>query len=216
MDEQNLDAGGEGEAPIAEQPPGEAELAETPVAEAPAAEAPAVEAPVVEAPAVEAPAAESPGVEASAEGMTEEEAAQTALEAEDPEAAMAAAMAAEMGLAPDGMNTDVVPPVATSAASFEELGDAVPGSEPAALALLYDLDLPVAIELGRTRLSVQDVLALGRGSVVQLDRQAGEPVDVFVGDRRFAEAEVVIVGEQFGVRITRILTSHVPVPKAKA
>lgn len=95
----------------------------------------------------------------------------------------------------------------TTPAQFEQLSQAVEGSQPAALSLLYDLDLPVAIELGRTRLSVQDVLGLARGSVVQLDRQAGEPVDVYVGDRRFAEGEVVIVGEQFGVRITRIVNT---------
>ena len=71
--------------------------------------------------------------------------------------------------------------------------------------MLYDLTMPVAIELGRTRMSVQEILGLGRGSVIQLDRLAGEPMDVFVGDRRFAEGEVVVVGEQFGVRITRIL-----------
>jgi flagellar motor switch protein FliN/FliY len=74
--------------------------------------------------------------------------------------------------------------------------------------MVYDLTVPVAIELGRTRMSVQEVLALGRGSVIQLDRLAGEPVDVFVGDRRFAEGEVVVVGEQFGVRITRILQNN--------
>ncbi len=84
----------------------------------------------------------------------------------------------------------------------------IPG-EAASLALLYDLTLPVAIELGRTRMSVQELLGLGRGSVIQLDRLAGEPVDVFVGDRRFAEGEVVVVGEQFGVRITRIIAPPV-------
>ena len=128
------------------------------------------------------------------------------LGAEDPEAAMAAAMAAEMGLDPAGNPLEEGVPEGVTA-SFEELGEAIPGSEPAALALLYDLDLPVSIELGRTRLSVQEVLGLGRGSVVQLERQAGEPVDVYVGDRRFAEGEVVIVGEQFGVRITRIVST---------
>ena len=73
------------------------------------------------------------------------------------------------------------------------------------LATLYDLALPVSIELGRTSMTVQEVLQLGRGSVIELDRLAGEPVDIFVGDRRFAEGEVVVLGENFGVRITRIL-----------
>ncbi len=88
---------------------------------------------------------------------------------------------------------------------FGELEDHGPSGDPAALSTVFDLSVPVAIELGRTRMSVQEVLALGRGSVVQLDRLVGEPIDVFVGDRRFAEGEVVVVGEQFGVRITRIL-----------
>lgn len=78
---------------------------------------------------------------------------------------------------------------------------------PAPLSSLYGLSLPVAIELGRTSMKVQEVLSLGRGSVIELDRLAGEPVDVFVGDRRFAEGEVVVLGENFGVRITRILSA---------
>jgi flagellar motor switch protein FliN/FliY len=73
------------------------------------------------------------------------------------------------------------------------------------ISMLLDLTLPISIELGRTSMTVQDILRLGRGSVIQLDRLAGEPIDVFVGERRFAEGEVVLLGETFGVRITRIL-----------
>jgi len=53
---------------------------------------------------------------------------------------------------------------------------------------------------------VQEILQLGRGSVVQLERLAGEPIDIYVGDRRFAEGEVVVLGENFGVRVTRIIS----------
>ncbi len=89
---------------------------------------------------------------------------------------------------------------------LQEVGGGVgKGNSQAALSMVYDLPLPVSVELGRTRLPVQEILGLGRGSVVQLDRLAGEPVDLFVGDRRFAEGEVVVMGEQFGVRITRIV-----------
>ncbi len=88
--------------------------------------------------------------------------------------------------------------------------------DPAALSVLYDLSLPVTIELGRARMAVQELLALGRGSVIQLDRNAGEPIDVFVGDRRFAEGEVVVVGEQFAVRITRLLGASNGNPGADA
>jgi flagellar motor switch protein FliN/FliY len=112
----------------------------------------------------------------------------------EQEAAMEAAMAAAMT---EGEETQIP--------QFDELGSETIHADPAALSMVYDLALPVAIELGRTRMSVQEILALGRGSVIQLERLAGEPIDVFVGDRRFAEGEVVVVGEQFGVRITRVI-----------
>lgn len=92
---------------------------------------------------------------------------------------------------------------------FAEFDEAEPVAEPKRtddLSLLYDLTLPVSIELGRTRMTVQEVLALARGSVIQLDRLVGEAIDIFVGERRFAQGEVVVLGEQFGVRVTRILT----------
>lgn len=79
------------------------------------------------------------------------------------------------------------------------------GAATVPLTTLYDLSLPISIELGRTTMKVQEVLHLGRGSVIELDRLAGEPVDIYVGDRRFAEGEVVVLGENFGVRITRVL-----------
>lgn len=75
------------------------------------------------------------------------------------------------------------------------------------IGMLLDLTLPVSIELGRTSMTVQELLRLGRGSVIQLDRLAGEPIDIYVGDRRFAEGEVVVLGEHFGVRITRVLAN---------
>jgi flagellar motor switch protein FliN/FliY len=95
--------------------------------------------------------------------------------------------------------------VTTTQASFAEIIESAGADVAAALSVLNDLTMPVAIELGRTRMSVQEILSLGRGSVIQLERLAGEPIDIFVGDRRFAEGEVVVVGEQFGVRVTRIL-----------
>lgn len=81
------------------------------------------------------------------------------------------------------------------------------GNTEVPIAMLLDLTLPVSIELGRTSMTVQEILRLGRGSVIQLDRLAGEPIDIYVGDRRFAEGEVVVLGEHFGVRITRILAT---------
>ena len=93
------------------------------------------------------------------------------------------------------------------APDLAELGQGVSGGAEVPLSMLMDLTLPLSIELGRTRMTVQDILRLGRGSVVQLDRLAGEPIDLYVSDRRFAEGEVVVLGEHFGVRITRIISA---------
>jgi flagellar motor switch protein FliN/FliY len=103
---------------------------------------------------------------------------------------------------------------AISAPSFNELGQGVTGSTEVPLSLLLDLNLPISIELGRTNMAVQEILRLGRGSVVQLDRMADEPIDIYVGDRHFAEGEVVILGEHFGVRITRIIAAAANLAKA--
>lgn len=89
---------------------------------------------------------------------------------------------------------------------YSELDNAIGANSEVPLSMLMDLTLPVAIELGRTTMSVQEILQLGRGSVVQLERLAGEPIDIYVGDRRFAEGEVVVLGENFGVRVTRIIS----------
>ncbi len=104
-------------------------------------------------------------------------------------------------------------PVATP--QLAELGAGVHNSAEVPLAMLMDLTLPLSIELGRTRMMVQDILRLGRGSVVQLERLAGEPIDLYVADRRFAEGEVVVLGEHFGVRITRII-SNITSPEGNA
>jgi flagellar motor switch protein FliN len=98
-------------------------------------------------------------------------------------------------------------PSAPQLAEFERVAGA---TSEVPLAMLFSLTLPISIELGRTTMSVQEILRLGRGSVIQLERLAGEPIDIFVGDRRFAEGEVVVLGEHFGVRITRILARGAP------
>lgn len=72
--------------------------------------------------------------------------------------------------------------------------------------LLMDVDLPVSIELGRTKLSISDILALGAGSVVELNKLAGEPVDLLVNHKVVAKGEVVVVDENFGLRITQLMT----------
>jgi flagellar motor switch protein FliN len=71
--------------------------------------------------------------------------------------------------------------------------------------LLRDVELNVKIELGRSRMLVEDVLKLGEGSVVELDKLAGDPVDVFVNDRLVARGEVLVLNDNFCVRVNEIL-----------
>jgi flagellar motor switch protein FliN/FliY len=72
--------------------------------------------------------------------------------------------------------------------------------------LLMDVNLPVSIELGRTELSISELLELGAGSIVELDKLAGEPVDILVNNKPLAKGEVVVLDEHFGVRITSLVS----------
>ncbi len=74
--------------------------------------------------------------------------------------------------------------------------------------MLVDVPIKVTVELGRSQMTVQEILGLEKGSVIELDRIAGDPVDVFVNDYLIAKGEVVVVDDNFGVRITQIIASH--------
>ena len=82
---------------------------------------------------------------------------------------------------------------------------AASASQIGAIDLLRDVELNVKIELGRSRMLVDDVLRLGEGSVVELDKLAGDPVDVFVNDRLVARGEVLVLNDNFCVRINDIV-----------
>jgi flagellar motor switch protein FliN/FliY len=71
--------------------------------------------------------------------------------------------------------------------------------------MLMDVSMQVTVELGRTQMTVRQVLDLQHGSVVELDRLAGEAVDIYVNDHMIARGEVVVVDDKFGVRITELI-----------
>jgi flagellar motor switch protein FliN/FliY len=83
-----------------------------------------------------------------------------------------------------------------------------PTSAPPArrLDLLLDVPLDLAVELGRARMSIQELLGLSPGSVVELDKIAGEPLDILINNRLVARGEAVVVSDKFGVRITDIVS----------
>lgn len=76
------------------------------------------------------------------------------------------------------------------------------------LDLLLDIPLQVTVELGRTKRSVQEILEMSSGSIIELDKLAGEPVDILVNNRLIANGEVVVIDENFGVRITDVLSQR--------
>ncbi len=93
-------------------------------------------------------------------------------------------------------------PVALAALAADQ-----PPADPASINMLYDVELEVKIELGRTMLSVEDILRLREGSIVQLDKDAGAPVDIYINNRLVAEGEVLVLNDYFCVRVTNILSN---------
>ncbi len=89
---------------------------------------------------------------------------------------------------------------------LKDLSGAPASGDKATLELLRDVDLDLRIELGRTQMYLEDVLKLKRGSVVTLDKLAGDPVDVFVNGRLVARGEVLVLNDNFCVRVTELLT----------
>jgi len=99
-----------------------------------------------------------------------------------------------------------VPKAEVSEVSFQEIKktDAPKGSRE--LDFILDIPLNLTVELGRCRMLISELLQLGQGSVVELAKLAGEPMDVFVNGRLIARGEVVVVNEKFGVRLTDIVS----------
>jgi flagellar motor switch protein FliN len=97
--------------------------------------------------------------------------------------------------------------------TYEELDQAAPGADGGAdLGRLQNVPVEVAVEIGRTRMTIGEALALGLGSVVTVGRLAGDPVDLLVNGRVIARGEVVAIEEELGLRITEIAAPVVDGP----
>jgi len=101
---------------------------------------------------------------------------------------------------------------AAQAAATESAADTATVAEPPKrqlgrnLEFILDVALQVTVEVGRTRMTIQDLLRLGQGSVVELEKLAGEPLDIFINGKQVARGEAVIVNDKFGVRLTDIIS----------
>ena len=116
-------------------------------------------------------------------------------------------------------------PAAPQAVDYVPFEATVSGDQPASADLDGDLerlrDVPVelAVEIGRTRMTIGETLALGPGSIITLNRLAGEPVDLLVNGKPIARGEVVVIDEEFGLRVTEVVASEAasaePAPAAE-
>ena len=97
-------------------------------------------------------------------------------------------------------------PVMAPAAAFAPLPGNGHAGDMSQIDLLLDISLQVTVELGRARMKIQEILGLRNGSVIELDRLAGEPADILVNGTLIARGEVVVVDEKFGVRVIEVVS----------
>ncbi|QGX38269.1 flagellar motor switch protein FliN [Permianibacter aggregans] len=102
------------------------------------------------------------------------------------------------------------------AAPLEELHDeSTKGAGTEKLDVILDIPVTLSMEVGRTQIPIRNLLQLNQGSVVELDRLAGEPLDVLVNGTLIAHGEVVVVNEKFGIRLTDVMSPHERIKKLR-
>ena len=115
-----------------------------------------------------------------------------------PQPGMMGGMAPQMGMPQQNVNVQTA-----QFQSFSNDGGVVPGQEN--IGLIMDVPLNVTVELGRTTKSISEILDFAPGTIIELERIAGEPIDVMVNGKLVAKGEVVVIEESFGVRVTEII-----------
>jgi len=102
----------------------------------------------------------------------------------------------------DGMDTSIQDDV--SATSPSTLSESSSGRD---LEFLYDVPLQISVEVGRSKILLKDLLKMGEGYVIELDKLAGDPLDLYVNSRLIAKGEAVMIGEKFGIRLTDVVNT---------
>lgn len=106
----------------------------------------------------------------------------------------------------ENLEADKVDPEAAQPVAEVKQADSAEDDDTRNLQLILDIPLKVTVELGRTKMVVSELLNLGQGSVIELNKLAGEPMEVLVNDKLVARGEAVVVNEKFGVRLTDIIS----------
>ena len=100
-----------------------------------------------------------------------------------------------------GMNPPNVQPVQFASLQMQQASP-----ESGNIGLIMDVYMEMTVELGRTRKAIKEILGMGEGTIIELDKLAGEPVDILVNHKLIAKGEVVVIDENFGVRVTEIVS----------
>lgn len=138
-----------------------------------------------------------------AQAMAEQQGATAPTSEPDP---WAEALAEQAGTPAAPTASPAASPAASAAAHvFKPLGGQGPGASNE-IGMIMDVPVRLSVELGRTQLTIKNLLQLGQGSVVELDGLAGEPMDIFVNGYLIAQGEVVVVEDKYGIRLTDIIT----------
>ncbi len=104
----------------------------------------------------------------------------------------------------DGTDMDAAPGSGSREASSGSAGQV--GSAERGLEFLYDVPLQISVEVGRSKILLKDLLKMGEGYVIELDKLAGDPLDLYVNSRLIAKGEAVMVGDKFGIRLTDVVS----------
>ncbi len=131
--------------------------------------------------------------------------------ADDWAAALAEQASSE---APEAAPVDEAKPAEFDDLEDESLGPGI-GETSESLDMILDIPVTIAMEIGRSKIPIRNLLQLNQGSVVELDRLAGEPLDVLVNGTLIAHGEVVVVNEKFGIRLTDVISPAERVKKLK-
>nr|WP_299239861.1 flagellar motor switch protein FliN [uncultured Halomonas sp.] len=163
--------------------------------------------------------ADDPWAEAMAEqenaSAEEESGSDAAADEDDP---WAAAFAEQAETEPEDefetpQGTDSTPATAAGDQVFKPLNNAMSSGAARDLEMIMDIPVKLTVELGRTRITIKQLLELAQGSVIELDGLAGEPMDILINGYLIAQGEVVVVDDKYGIRITEIVTPSERVQK---
>ncbi|RUR56192.1 flagellar motor switch protein FliN [Vreelandella populi] len=145
-----------------------------------------------------------------ADAMSEQEETSNTADIADEEDPWAAAMAeqeaAEEEQAPSDPAPDTSAAKAASDEIFRPLSPAIGNEQSRDLEMIMDIPVKLTVELGRTKLTIKQLLELAQGSVIELEGLAGEPMDILINGYLIAQGEVVVIEDKYGIRITEIIT----------